>query len=164
MELDEQKDLKINEVCCICNRFVSDYVECSECRLAVYCSDSCRNTSTHVCRKDSSSLRLMRTVVTVLSNKLNEHEGFRKAYDNVNKSRSIRRIKTPRLLVILVTEDTKICDILDNIEKYINIATVQEMCEIFKKYNMPFPMDWKKVTGVVLYKDTPGISFGIIGS
>jgi hypothetical protein len=159
-----QEKLKINEVCCVCNKFISEYIECKKCKLAVFCNDVCFQTSAHVCREDSPSLRLMRHIVTLLSNKLNHHEGFHKAYERINKSRNVRRLRTPRLLVILIDQNSKICDILDNIEKYIKITTMKEIGEVFNKYSMPFPTDWKNVTGVVLYADATAVSFGIIGS
>jgi hypothetical protein len=71
------------------------------------------------------------------------------------------------MLVVLITSESRICDILDNIKQHLKVATLNEMENIFEKYGIPFPKDWDRVTGVVLFRDTSGqsgISFGIIGS
>ncbi len=159
--------IKINEICCVCGKFTAIFTECRKCRIAAYCSSACESSSTHVCVQGAATLKLMRTVVTVLANKLNSHPAYHEAYRKVNKPRSVRRIGSPKMLVVLITSESRICDILDNIKQHLKVATLNEMENIFEKYGIPFPKDWDRVTGVVLFRDTSGqsgISFGIIGS
>jgi hypothetical protein len=159
--------MKINEVCCVCGKFTAIFTECVKCRLAAYCSSACESSSTHVCDKRAANLKLMRTIVTVLANKLNNNPTYHDVYKEINGSRSVRRIRSPKMLIVLITSDSRICDVLDNLKQHLKVATLKEMECIFKKYDMPFPNDWDRVTGVVLFRDTignSGISFGIIGS
>ncbi len=136
--------------CTECVKMVYSARYCSKCKIRSFCTDSCKNANIHECfNTDIANIR--KTKITALTKILIQPGWLRDAYKTVNKPNRVKRRRQKHLFRLIIDDNSKIYDIIQNPNSYFDQISVSSMNEITESIDT-LVLDWNNIMCIIMYK------------